>query len=147
MTELDRRRLIRSAAWAAPVVAVAAAAPLAAASGQRFHLVIDTPVVAVGALSRLNVEVAQGAFPLQDGALQLSYSRTAGTGVASGGEVSIGWSFSFPNHPDFSFDNNQSLNVSTSNFSISFSGPSTWQVTLTTPDGVYGGVIVVDTVG
>jgi len=30
---LDRRHLIRSAAWAAPVVAVAATAPLAAASG------------------------------------------------------------------------------------------------------------------
>ncbi|GEM_PF-2590442 len=33
MPELNRRHLIRSAAWAAPVVAVAATAPLAAASG------------------------------------------------------------------------------------------------------------------
>ena len=138
MTDASRRTLLKTAAWSVPVIAATAAVPLAAASGPSgiFAVALDASTISSGDRSVATVTIPTSAIPLVAGSVTLEYIRTAGTGTIVSASFPGTWGYTWPNSGTLTFSATPSVTESSA-FTMTLSGPSTWSVTLQTPDGPY----------
>lgn len=134
MTDLSRRKLLTAGAWAVPVVAVTVATPLVAASTVPGFELSVPETARVGVVSETVVTISATLLPLAAETVRLRYTQTSGLAVSYSGYYFGAWLYFATSRTEIEFRNTAGVG-SASTFSLSFNGPSTWNVELITPDG------------
>ncbi|VXB36128.1 hypothetical protein [Pseudoclavibacter sp. 8L] len=143
---ISRRSALTVGAWTIPVLALTVAAPARAASAEEeFTLNILTPQATNGQGTQVRVNIpASAAQALEFGGVQLTYSRTAGTGALSASSGPVGWEQQQLSPTSLQFYSTFEAVVGEGTFQCQLFGPSVWDVELawqSEPSGTLTGQI------
>lgn len=131
---LSRRALLRAGAWSAPIIAVAAATPVAAASGEGYELSVQFSFINVSQYA--SVQVVRP-MPLTDDVTEIRvfFQRTSGEATATI-PIPPGWAL-YGSTPELIWFQATPSVPTVTTFTATFTGPSLWDVSLYSPQGLF----------